>query len=111
MDNYGFLSILPPVIAIILALKTKQVYIALLFGIWFSWIIMSDWNFLTGTIAAIEGLVNVFRSEGNTRTIMFSALVGALLLFIQYSRGVEGFINKLNLLIGYFEKKNPDTVM
>ncbi len=105
MTDYGFLSILPPVIAIILALKTKQVYIALVFGIWFSWLIMSDWNPLTGTINTIEAMVNVFKSEGNTRTIMFSALVGALLLFIQYSRGVEGFVNKLNILIAYFEKK------
>ncbi|GGW47446.1 Na+/H+ antiporter NhaC family protein [Arenibacter certesii] len=105
MDNYGFLSILPPVIAIILALRTKQVYIALLFGIWFSWIIIHDWNFLTGTLATVEGLVNVFKSPGNTRTIMFSALVGALLLFIQYSKGVEGFINVLNKVIRYFEKK------
>lgn len=105
MDNYGFLSILPPIIAIILALRTKQVYIALLFGIWSSWLIMNDWNFIKGTIAAIEGMVNVFKSEGNTRTIMFSALVGALLLFIQYSRGVEGFVNKINVLIDYFEKK------
>ena len=105
MDNYGFLSILPPVIAIILALRTKQVYIALLFGIWFSWIIINDFNFLTGTLAAIEGLVDVFKSPGNTRTIMFSALVGSLLLFIQYSKGVEGFINELNKVIAYFEKK------
>lgn len=105
MDHYGFLSILPPIIAIILALRTKQVYIALLFGIWFSWIILNDWNFLTGSIATIEAMVNVFKSEGNTRTIMFSALVGALLLFIQYSRGVEGFVNKINNLINYFEKK------
>lgn len=105
MDNYGFLSILPPVIAIILALRTKQVYIALLFGIWFSWIIINDFNFLTGTLAAIEGLVDVFKSPGNTRTIMFSALVGALLLFIQYSKGVEGFINELNKVIAYFENK------
>jgi len=105
MENYGFLSILPPIIAIILALKTKQVYIALLFGIWFSWVIINDWNFLAGTLAAIEGMVNVFKSQGNTRTIMFSALVGALLLFIQYSRGVEGFINQLNKVILYFEKK------
>ncbi|MCM4167020.1 hypothetical protein KCTC52924_01877 [Arenibacter antarcticus] len=105
MDNYGFLSILPPVIAIVLALRTKQVYIALLFGIWFSWIIINDWNFLTGTFATVEGLVNVFKSPGNTRTIMFSALVGALLLFIQYSKGVEGFINVLNKVIAYFEKK------
>ncbi|MBV1887875.1 MAG: sodium:solute symporter [Urechidicola sp.] len=105
MEDFGFLSILPPVIAIILALRTKQVYIALLFGIWFAWIIMSDWNFLTGTLATFEGLVNVFKSEGNTRTIMFSALVGALLLFIQYSGGVEGFVIQINKLIDYFEKK------
>jgi len=103
--EYGFLSILPPIIAIILALKTKQVYISLLFGIWFSWIILNDWNFFTGTLAAIEALVNVFKSASNTRTIIFSALVGALLLLIQYSRGVEGFIQKLNKLIQYFEKK------
>ncbi len=105
MDHYGFLSILPPIIAIILALRTKQVYIALLFGIWFSWLILNDWNFLTGSLATIEAMVNVFKSEGNTRTIMFSALIGALLLFIQYSRGVEGFVNKINVLIDYFEKK------
>ncbi|MEZ4840544.1 MAG: SLC13 family permease [Flavobacteriaceae bacterium] len=103
--DYGFLSILPPVIAIILALRTKQVYVSLLFGIWFAWIIMNDWNFLTGTIAAIEALVNVFKSEGNTRTIMFSAMVGALLLFIQYSRGIEGFVNRINRIIDHFEKK------
>jgi Na+/H+ antiporter NhaC len=103
--DYGVLSVLPPVIAIILALRTKQVYVALLFGIWFAWLIIKDWNFLNGTIAFIEGLVNVFKSEGNTRTIMFSALVGALLLFIQYSRGVEGFINMINRFIEKIETK------
>ncbi len=105
MEDYGFLSILPPVIAIILALRTKQVYIALLFGIWFAWVIINGWNFLDGTLATIEGLVNVFKSASNTRTIIFSALVGALLLFIQYSKGVEGFINRVNKLIDYFDKK------
>lgn len=103
--EYGFLSILPPIIAIVLALRTKQVYIALLFGIWFSWVIINDWNFIDGTFAAIEGIINVFKSAGNTRTIIFSALVGSLLLFIQYSRGVEGFVNKVNKLIQYFENK------
>lgn len=91
--EYGFLSILPPIVAIVLALRTKQVYIALLFGIWFSWLIIAGWNPLKGTLAMIEAMVNVFQSQGNTRTIIFSALVGALLIFIQYSRGVEGFIN------------------
>lgn len=103
--EYGFLSVIPPIVAIILALRTKQVYIALIFGIWFSWLIIKGWNPLDGTLAMIEGLVNVFKSEGNTRTIMFSALVGALLIFIQFSRGVEGFINILNKLIVKVEKK------
>lgn len=105
MSDYGFLSVLPPILAIILALRTKQVYIALVVGIWFSWLIIEGWNPLRGTLATIEGMVAVFKSEGNTRTIMFSALVGALLLFIQYSRGVEGFVNQLNRLIQKLEKK------
>jgi Na+/H+ antiporter NhaC len=103
--EYGFLSVIPPIVAIILALRTKQVYIALVFGIWFSWLIISGWNLLDGTLATIEGMVNVFKSEGNTRTIMFSALVGALLIFIQYSRGVEGFINILTRQLVKLEKK------
>jgi len=103
--EYGFLSVIPPIVAIILALRTKQVYIALLFGIWFSWLIMKGWNPLDGTLAMIEGMVDVFQDKGSTRTIMFSALVGALLIFIQFSRGVEGFINILNKLIVKLEKK------
>lgn len=103
--EYGFLSVIPPIVAIILALKTKQVYIALLFGIWFSWLIIESWNPLEGTLAMIEGLVNVFQSAGNTRTIMFSTLVGALLVFIQYSRGVAGFINIINKKLVKLEAK------
>ena len=103
--EYGFLSVLPPIVAIILALRTKQVYIALLFGIWFSWLIIKGWNPLDGTLAFIEGMVNVFQSKGNTKTIMFSALVGALLIFIQYSKGVEGFINLLNKRLVKLEQK------
>ncbi len=103
--EYGFLSVIPPIVAIILALRTKQVYIALLFGIWFSWFIVKGWNPLEGTLAMIEGMVNVFQSKGNTRTIIFSALVGSLLVFIQYSRGVEGFINFINKKLVKLEAK------
>lgn len=104
--EYGFLSVLPPIIAIILALRTKQVYIALIFGIWFSWLIIKGWNPIDGTIAMIEALVDVFQSKGNTRTIIFSALVGSLLILIQYSKGVEGFINVLNKKLLKYESRS-----
>jgi len=105
MNEFGILSILPPLLAIILALKTRQVYISLVFGIWLGWLIINDLNFLDGTIGTIEGFVDVFKSPGNTRTIMFSALVGALLMFIQYSGGVQGFMLRISKLLNHFEKK------
>ena len=105
MNEFGILSVLPPILAIILALKTRQVYISLVVGIWLGWLIISDWNFLQGTIATLEGFVEVFKSPGNTRTIMFSALVGALLIFIQYSGGVQGFILGMDKLLQRVEKR------
>jgi len=105
MSDYGVLSILPPLLAILLALKTKQVYTSLVVGIWLGWLVISHWNVLEGTVATIEGFVNVFKSPGNTKTIMFSALVGSLLMFIQYSGGVQGFIIRVNRFLEHFEEK------
>ena len=105
MNDFGILSVLPPILAIILALRTRQVYISLVVGIWLGWLIISDWNILQGTVATLEGFVEVFKSPGNTKTIMFSALVGALLIFIQYSGGVRGFILRMEKLLQRVEEK------
>ena len=103
--HFGFLSLLPPVIAIILAIRTKQVYVSLLFGIWLGWVIIDGFNPLQGSLDTIQALVDVFKDAGNTRTIMFCALVGALIIFIQRSGGVEGFIIRVNRLLQYYEEK------
>jgi Na+/H+ antiporter NhaC len=105
MNDFGVLSVLPPLLAIILALRTRQVYISLVLGIWLGWLIISDWNPLQGTLATLEGFVDVFKNPGNTRTIMFSALVGALLIFIQYSGGVRGFIVRIDKMLYAMERK------
>lgn len=42
MNDYGLLSIFPPILAILLALKTKQVFPALIFGTWLGWLIIND---------------------------------------------------------------------
>ncbi len=105
MEHFGFWSILPPLLAIGLAIKTRQVFVSLLFGIWFGWVVLSSGNPFTGTLATIQALVDVFKEAGNTRTIMFSALVGALIAFIQRSGGVDGFIHYVNRLLQAVEKK------
>ena len=103
MEHFGFWSLLPPLVAIILAIKTRQVFISLLFGIWMGWVILAKGNFLDGTIDTIQALVDVFKDPGNTRTIMFSSLVGALIAFIQKSGGVEGFIQYINKFLKQIE--------
>ena len=93
MQEYGFLSVIPPLIAIFLAIRTKQVFISLLTGIFIGWLIIGEWNILSGLLLTIDGIVNVFQDPGNTRVIIFTFLVGSLITFIQVSGGVAGFVN------------------
>jgi len=92
-STYGWVSILPPLIAIILAIRSKQVFLSLFVGIWIGWTVISHWNPVAGLVAALEALVRVFADAGNTKVILFSAMVGALITFPQYSGGMDGFIN------------------
>ncbi len=94
--DYGFLSVLPPLFAIVLAIISRQVFISLFLGVWLGAVIRMEGHLLTGTMQTIQDLVDVFKESGNTRTIMFSALVGVLIAFIQKSGGVKGFIDYIN---------------
>ncbi len=105
MEHYGVWSLFPPLLAIILAIKTRQVFLSLILGIWIGWVTLSDWNFFKGTLATIQALVDVFKEPGNTRTIMFSSLVGALIAFIQHSGGVDGFIKYVNRFLQKIEAR------
>ena len=103
--TFGIWSLLPPIVAIILAIATRQVFVSLLLGIFLGWVIIKDGNLWLGFLDTVQALVDVFKDSGNTRTIMFCALVGALIVFIQRSGGVEGFILKVNKLLERYEQK------
>ena len=95
METYGLLSLLPPVIAIGLALWTRQVFLSLFIGIWIGFVILAGGNPVAGSFATLDGFVAVFSNAGNTRIIIFTLVVGALIALIQRSGGVQGFINRL----------------
>ncbi len=90
--NYGFLSVLPPLLAILLAIWTRQVFVSLFLGIWAGWVILSGGNVLQGLASAIQASIDVFKDAGNTRVIIFSSLIGALITVTQRSGGVQGFV-------------------
>ena len=93
VEMYPWLSVVPPLVAIGLAIKYRQVYLALIIGLWSGATILANGNVLKGCADTINLMVNVFKDENNTRVILFSALIGALLAFMQRSGGVQGFIN------------------
>ncbi len=92
MDTYGWLSLLPPLLAIGLAIKSRQVFLSLGAGIWFGWTILSSWNPIKGAAGMLNSIVMVFQDPGNTRVIIFSALVGSLIALTQRSGGIDGFV-------------------
>ena len=95
MTDPSWYSILPPIIAIVLAIWTKQVILSLFAGIWMGFTLMSGFNPLTGATAAIDGLINVFTDAGDARVVVFTLLVGSLIATIEYSGGVRGFVHFL----------------
>ncbi len=105
MTDYGFLSILPPVLAIFLAIRTKQVIFSLLIGIFFGWVIINDWQVFAAFISTLDAIIDVFKSAGSTRTVVFTLLIGALIQLIRFSGGVNGFINLIQSRLG--NVKNP----
>lgn len=84
--------LLPPIVAIALALWTRQVYLSLLTGLWIGTTILAGGNPVLGLRALVDVLVGVFRDANNTRIIFFSLLVGGLIALVQASGGVAGFI-------------------
>ena len=102
--EYGFLSIIPPLIAVLLAIWSRQVLLSLFTGLLLGWMIIQQ-SFFLGIIGSVEALVAVFKSEGNTRTIIFTLMIGALIQLIKYSGGVNGFIRYIQQRIE--KKKNP----
>ena len=91
--EFGLLSIVPPLFAIALAIKTRQVFLSLFLGIVIGWIIISGGNLLKGFESSVQSIIDVFKDAGNTRVVVFCALVGALISLTQANGGVQGFVD------------------
>jgi len=92
VQDYGWWSIVPPVVAIGLAIKTKQVFLSLGLFVWLGWTIMSGGNPVEGLVQSVETFLTAVTSPDNARVLLFSALIGAMITFTQASGGMEGFV-------------------
>jgi len=93
----GWLSILPPLLAIGLALIFKDVLVSLFLGIFSGALFINGWNPITAFVRSIDHYVAPsLASLDNARIILFSALLGGMVGVIGRSGGTRGIVERLS---------------
>nr|WP_294525705.1 Na+/H+ antiporter NhaC family protein [uncultured Blautia sp.] len=87
-----FWSLVPPVVAIVLALITKEVYSSLFIGILVGAILYSGGNF-EGTVNHIfsEGMIGVLSSSSNVGILVFLVILGTMVCLMNRAGGSAAF--------------------
>ena len=96
MYEPNFFSLLPSIIAIVLAIATRQVIVSIGIGIWLGNSLLNNLNPLVGFAEGINSLINVFMDASDTRVLLFTLIIGGLITTIERLGGVSGLISYLN---------------
>lgn len=98
-----WLSIIPPLIAILLALLFKEVVTSLLLGLFFGAFIIQIHllNFWEAVLQAFMNtidhyLVNALYDRGHLSIILFSLFIGGMVSVISKNGGMQGIVNKIS---------------
>jgi len=94
-----WLTILPPLVAITVVLWRKEVILALFLAIFTSELLlvshMTALAPLSGFLAALDRITGVFANADNSRILIFSLMIGALLSYIRVSGGVSAMVEMM----------------
>ena len=92
--NFGFISVLPPIIAIALALITKEVYSSLFIGILIGGAIFAGGSFTTFFEHVIQdGMVAQLSDSWNVGILIFLVILGIMVCLMNKAGGSAAFGN------------------
>lgn len=94
--EFGVLSLLPPVLAVGLAIATRQVLLSLFLGVWIGTTMLAGWN-------PLVGLVDVWRSYAipqmadswNASVLLMMFILGGFAALIERGGGAHAFAEAL----------------
>lgn len=96
MEHYGFISILPPLIAVILAIRTKNVISALFWAGLFGVLALSGWNPVFALQNYIKDFIFVQASDAyNSNLLVMMIFIGGFVGVLTHSGGAPVFANKI----------------
>lgn len=92
----GWLSLLPPVIAIVLALVIKDVLISLSIAIFIGAMALAGWNpFAAFSMFILDFIVKALIDEYHASIILFSMLLGGMVGIISKNGGTRGIVDRV----------------
>ncbi|MBD3868141.1 MAG: Na+/H+ antiporter NhaC family protein [Acidobacteria bacterium] len=98
--GFGWLSLAPPLLAILLALALRQVYLALLGGVWLgAWIVSGGGihGLLIGALRTFDKyIVGALADSDHVSIILFSLMLGGMVGVMSRSGGTTGLVNALS---------------
>ena len=90
--EYGIWSLVPPLLAIILALVTKNVFVSLFVGILMGNLVLTGFNPLAGINGGLYSIADAM-TQGNTIIIGSVLITAAIIHLAEKSGGIQGFVN------------------
>lgn len=110
MEHYGLISILPPIIAIALAIKTKNVLFSLFAGLLFGATAIAGWNPIMGFANLIPNYIYAtIASDSNVQSLTNLLIIGAFVALIGATGGASAFAKKVEKIIN--SKKKTEVSM
>ncbi len=97
MTDATWLSILPPLLAIGLALLTRQVILSLLLGVWVGTLVLADGNPITAFQRLGDTfLVDALADRSHAAILLFSTTLGGMVGVLSRSGAMEGIVIALS---------------
>lgn len=94
--EFGILSLLPPLLAIVLALVTRNVIPALFAGVWLGATMVHGWNPFMGLYASFsEFILPNLGDEWSATVLLYCGLFGVIIAFMQKSGGAHAIANSI----------------
>ncbi len=92
--EHNWISVLPPLLAIGLAIYTREVVLSLFVGVLSGYLILEGFS-LKALIATFEAIVKALANEDHAYVISFSVLLGGMVGIISASGGSLGLVSSL----------------
>jgi Na+/H+ antiporter NhaC len=92
----GWLSLLPPLVAIAFALLTREVILSLFAGIWLGALFIVGYNPVGATMVSLEEFIlEPLTDRDHMAIILFSLMLGGMVGVIARSGGAQGVVEAL----------------